>query len=61
MYFFPFFRCHSYLADELHVTVFNTVVNHLDVMAGTFVTNPLTAGLAIGLGGDGLQNILYNR
>jgi hypothetical protein len=55
-----FFHCYSYLADELHVTVLNTVVDHLDVVAGTFVTDPLTAGLTVGLGGDGLQNILYN-
>lgn len=48
----------SHLADQLHVTVLNTVVDHLDVVTGTLVTNPLAAGLAVGLCGDGLEDIL---
>lgn len=51
----------AYLADELHVTVLNTVVNHLDVVTSTLVTDPLTAGLAIRLGGDALEDILDVR
>lgn len=48
----------SYLRDELHVTVLNTVMNHLDVVAGTLITNPVTACLTIALGGDALEDIL---
>jgi hypothetical protein len=61
-----------YLANELHVTVFDTVVNHLDVVTGALcrvlacqasneqrtVSDPLTARLAVTLCGDGLQHIL---
>ena len=46
------------LSDQLHVTVLDTVVDHLDVVSGTLVTDPLAAGLAIALGGDALENIL---
>lgn len=46
------------LADELHVTVLNTVVDHLDVVASTLVTDPLAAGLAIALGSNGLEDVL---
>lgn len=48
----------TYLADKLHVTVLNTVVDHLDVVTGTLVTDPLTAGLAVALGGNGLEDVL---
>jgi hypothetical protein len=51
----------SYLADELHVTVLNTVVDHLDVVTSTLVANPLTASLAVTLGGDALEDILDMR
>lgn len=51
----------SYLADELHVTILNTVVDHLNVVAGTCVTNPVTAWLTVGLGGDVLENVLDVR
>lgn len=51
----------TYLANELHVTVLNTVVDHLDVVASTLVTNPLTAGLAVRLGRDALEDILDVR
>lgn len=46
------------LTNELHVTVLNTVVNHLDEVAGTSVTDPVTAGLAISLGRDILEDLL---
>lgn len=48
-----------YLANQLHVTVLNTVVDHLDVVTGTLVADPLAAGLAIRLGRDGLEDVLY--
>lgn len=50
-----------YLANELHVTVLNTVVNHLDVVTSTLVADPLTAGLAVALGSDGLEDVLDVR
>src|SRR5512142_3371577 len=49
------------LADKLHITVLNTVVDHLDVVAGTFVTDPFTAGLAVTLGSDALEDVLDVR
>lgn len=48
----------SYLADQLHVTVLDTVVHHLYVVTGTLVADPLAAGLAVGLCGDGLEDVL---
>lgn len=48
----------AYLANQLHVTVLNTVVNHLDVVASTLVTDPVTAGLTVALGGDALEDVL---
>lgn len=48
----------AYLANQLHVAVLNTVVNHLDVVASTLVTDPVTAGLTIALGGDALEDVL---
>jgi hypothetical protein len=42
----------------LHVTVLNTVVDHLDVVTGTLVTDPVTARLAVALGSDALEDIL---
>jgi hypothetical protein len=51
----------TYLANELHVTVLNTVVNHLDVVASTLVADPFTAGLAVALGGDALEDVLDVR
>ena len=47
-------------ADQLHVTVLDTVVNHLDVVTSTLITDPLAAGFAVGLGGDGLENVLLH-
>lgn len=49
------------LANQLHVTVFDAVVDHLYVVAGTFVTNPLAACLAIALGGNALEDALDVR
>lgn len=49
------------LANQLHVTVLNTVVDHLDVVASTLVTDPLAAGLAVRLGGNGLEDVLLFR
>lgn len=49
------------LADELHVTVLNTVVDHLDVVASTLVTDPLAASLALALGSNGLEDVLDVR
>merc|ERR1711939_688658 len=46
------------LSDQLHVTVLDTVVDHLDVVTGALITDPLAAWLAIALCRDGLQNIL---
>lgn len=36
-------------------------MNHLDVVTGTFVTDPVTASLAVALGGDALEDILDVR
>lgn len=47
----------AYLADQLHVTILNTVVNHLDEMASALITNPVAAGLAIRLGSNTLENV----
>ena len=53
------FNFKTHLTDQLHVTVLNTVVNHLDEVTRTLVTNPVTAGLAIvTLGGNGLEDVL---
>ena len=38
------------LADELHITVLNSVVNHLDEMAGTVLADPIAAGLSVDFG-----------
>ena len=50
-------------ADQLHVTVFNAVVDHFDKVARAAVTNPVATGHAaihfnIHLGGDGLKDRL---
>ena len=46
------------LADELHVTVLDTVVDHLDIVAGTGLADPVTAGLTVGLGSSLLEDLL---
>lgn len=48
----------TYLANELHVTILDTVVHHFDVVAGTLITDPLAAGLAVALGSDALEDVL---
>lgn len=50
-----------YLANELHVTILNTVVDHLDVVTGTLVTNPVTARLVVALSRDALEDVLDRR
>ena len=50
------------LADELHVTVFDAVVDHLHIMAGTLLADPIAARRAVlDLGGDGLENFFHMR
>jgi hypothetical protein len=39
------------LGDELHVSVLDTVVNHLDVVTGTTFSDPVAARLSVGLSG----------
>jgi len=46
------------LANQLHVTVLNTIVNHLDVVTSTLVTDPVTAGLTVALSSDALEDVL---
>ena len=48
----------TYLTDQLHVTILDTIVDHLDVVASTLVTNPITAGLSVALSGDALEDVL---
>lgn len=48
----------AYLGDQLHVTILDTVVDHFDIVAGTLITDPVAAGLAIGLGSNVLEDIL---
>jgi len=43
-------------ADQLHVTVLDAIVDHLDEVACTAVAHPLAAGLAVGLGTDRLED-----
>ena len=50
------------LADELHVAVFDAVVDHLDVVARPLGPDPVAAGGAVGdLGGDRLEDRLDVR
>ena len=44
------------LGDDLHVGVFDAVVDHLHEVACAVVTDVGDAGLALGDGGDGLQD-----
>lgn len=48
----------THLADQLHVTVLDTVVHHLDVVTSTLVADPLAAGLVVALGGNALEDVL---
>ena len=47
-------------ADELHVAVFDAVVDHLHVVTGTAGTDVDDAGLAIDLRGDGFKDGLHD-
>ena len=50
------------LADELHVAVFDAVVDHLHVMARAVFAHPIAAGRAVlDLGGDLLEDVLHVR
>ena len=50
------------LADELHVAVLDAVVDHLHVVAGAVLADPVAAGRAVvDLGGDGLEDRLHVR
>jgi hypothetical protein len=45
------------LADELHIAVFDAVVDHFDVVPGAVFSDPFAAGRAVGdFGGDGLED-----
>ncbi len=48
----------SYLGNQLHVTIFYTVMDHLHIMAGAFVTNPVAAWFAVAFGGYRLEDVL---
>ncbi len=49
-------------ADQLHVAVFDPVVDHLDVVPRTFEADPVAAGGAVvDLGGDRLKDRLDVR
>jgi hypothetical protein len=41
----------------LHVTVLDTVVHHLDIVSSAVITDPITAGLTIGFGSNGLEDV----
>jgi len=44
-------------ADELHIAVFDAVMDHFDVMTGAVFADPFAAGGTVGdLGGDGLED-----
>ncbi len=48
------------LADELHVAIFDAVVDHLHIVTGTAFADPITAGGAtLDLGGNGLEDFLH--
>ena len=49
------------LTDQLHVTVLDTVVYHLDEMTGTFRPDPITTRLLVALGADRLEDWLQVR
>ena len=44
-------------ADDLHIAVFDAVVDHLHEVAGAVLAHPFAAGRAVRLGCDGLQYI----
>ncbi|EEQ40117.1 hypothetical protein CLUG_04245 [Clavispora lusitaniae ATCC 42720] len=46
------------LTNQLHVTILDTIVDHLNVMTSASITNPVTTWLTIRLGGNGLEDVL---
>lgn len=44
------------LANHLHVTVFNSVVDHLDIVSRTSSTDPVAARFTVNLGSNGLED-----
>ena len=44
------------LADELHISVLDAVVDHLYEVSAAALTHPVTARVLPGLGTDGLQS-----
>jgi hypothetical protein len=48
----------EYFADQLHVAVLDTIVDHLDVVTCAFLADPVTTWLAICLGCDRLEDFL---
>lgn len=49
------------LADQLHVSVLDPIVHHLDVVPGPVSPHPVTAWLAIDLGTDTLEDWFHMR
>ena len=47
------------LADHLHITILDSVVDHLDVVTSSSLTDPVAARLAIYLGSDSLEDRLH--
>lgn len=50
-------RC-THLANQLHVTILDTVVDHLDVVASTLISDPVAAGLTVTLSSNALEDVL---
>lgn len=46
------------LGDQLHISVLDTVVDHLDVVSRTVLTDPVATGLTEGLGSGLLEDFL---
>jgi len=46
------------LGNQLHIAIFDTVVDHLDVVTGTSLSDPVTAGNTIDLSSGGLEDLL---
>lgn len=51
----------AYLRDQLHIAVLDTVMNHLNIMAGALVANPVAAWFSVTLRSYGLEDILDIR
>merc|ERR1712008_213130 len=44
-------------SNQLHVTIFDSIVHHFDKMTSTFFTNPVTARILLALSTNCLKNI----